>query len=138
MGLFREKVKNLRLSKSWRIESAGTWAAEGLPALESVQKVMADRGLDLNSHRSRIVTEEVLNSFQLILVMERGQKEALQIEFPLVSKRVFLLSEMAGTVKDIPDPIDLSMNGIKEVVKVIEGYIDAGFDRIVRLALKGN
>ena len=69
-------------ASAWRVKSAGTWAQANQPAPPEVVQVMAKRGLDLKSHRSRMVSAEILAEFDLILTMESGQKEALCIEFP--------------------------------------------------------
>ena len=57
----------------WRIESAGTWAIDGLPAGRRAQRTMYDMRLDLSKHRTRCVTAEMLAAFDLILVMEAGR-----------------------------------------------------------------
>ena len=122
----------------WRVESAGTWAQAHQPAPSEVLQVLAKRGLDLRSHRSRMVSEEILAEFDLILTMESGQKEALCIEFPQIAKRVFMLSEMAGSRISISDPIDRSVAGIRDVALEIEDWLRLGKDRIFQLAqLKG-
>ena len=50
---------------------------------------MSQRGLDIRDHRSRTVTAEMLESSDLILTMETGHKEALQVEFPSLSEPDF-------------------------------------------------
>ena len=85
-----------------------------------------------------MVSEEILAEFDLILTMESGQKEALCIEFPQIAKRVFMLSEMAGSRISISDPIDRSVAGIRDVALEIEDWLRLGKDRIFQLAqLKG-
>ena len=138
MTFLREKVKSLASQDDWRVESAGAWADEGLPVLEGAQVVMEERGFDLTTHRSRPLTGELLRSFQLILTMESGHKEALQIEFPDIARRVYLLSEMAGIVADIRDPVGKSLPQFREVAGDIESMVNTGFDRIVNLAQEGS
>jgi protein-tyrosine phosphatase len=132
-------VEQMQVDPStWRVESAGTWAQVNQPAPPEVLQVMAKHGLDLRSHRSRMVSEEILGEFDLILVMESGQKEALCIEFPQIANRVFMLSEMAGPRISINDPIDRSVDGVRDVVLEIEDWLTLGKDRIFQLAqLKG-
>jgi len=137
MTLLREKVKRLASGEIWLIESAGTWTIEGLPAVDGAQLVMAEKGLDLSLHFSHQVTGEMLRSFPLILTMERGHKEALQIEFKEVSSRVFLLSEMVGMINDISDPVGKSLTEFRQTAVDIETLIDQGFDRIYQLAQAG-
>ena len=91
--------------RSWRVESAGTWAREGELAIDSAREVLQRKGLDIRNHRSRSVNRDLLAKFNLILTMEKNQKEALQVEFPEFANRIYLLSEMVGGNNDIPDPI---------------------------------
>ncbi len=35
--------------RAWRIESAGTWAVEGLPPMPRTEAVMAERGIDISA-----------------------------------------------------------------------------------------
>jgi protein-tyrosine-phosphatase len=121
----------------WRVESAGTWAQANQPAPMEVLQVMAKRGLDLKTHRSRVVSAEILGQFDLILTMERGQKEALGIEFPQYAGRVYMLSEMAGTRVSINDPIDRSVAGVNEVARELEDWLKMGKHSIIELASKG-
>ena len=122
------------VASGWRIESAGTWAQANQSAPPEVIQVMAKRGLDLKSHRSRMVSAEILAGFDLILTMESGQKEALCIEFPQFAGRVFMLSEMAGTRVTINDPVDRSVDGISEVAQEIEDWLKKGKYQIIQLA----
>jgi len=118
---------------AWRVESAGTWAQADQPSPPEVLQAMAKRGLDLTSYRSRMVSAEILAEFDLILTMESGQKEALCIEFPKIARRVFMLSEMAGSQVSISDPIDRSVDGVGDVALEIEDWLTRGKDRIFQL-----
>lgn len=134
MALFKHRLAQHGVVGEWRIESAGTWAHVGVPAASVAQSVMHERGIDLRAHRSRLVNRELLHSFGLILVMERGQREALRIEFPGVGERVYLLSEMVGNTYDIPDPIAGPLAEVRDVAREIDMLLEQGFDQIVGLA----
>jgi protein-tyrosine-phosphatase len=79
------------------------------------------------------VTRELLERFNLILVMERGHQEALRVEFPELSNRIHLLSEMAGMRHDIYDPMGGSRADYEGTAKELEQLIEKGFDMIVGL-----
>lgn len=134
MALFQALVKDRADALEWRIESAGTWAIVGMKASNFAIAVMANRGLSLGQHRSRIVSKELLNSFNLILTMEDGQKESLQVEFPEIYERVHLLSEVAGSSGDIQDPIGLSIDEYQQTAEEIERFLIRGIETIDRLA----
>jgi protein-tyrosine-phosphatase len=56
----------------WRIESAGTWAEPGLPATSLARSVARAHRIDLDGHRARLLTAEMLRAADLILVMNQG------------------------------------------------------------------
>jgi protein-tyrosine-phosphatase len=135
MAVWRAKVGPSNLD--WRIESAGTWAMDGQQAVTRAQMVLHEKGLDVSNHYSRTVTSEMLSSFNLILTMERGHKEALRTEFPGVAQHVFMLSEMINAMYDIQDPVGGSMADFRQTLDDIENILSRGSERITRLA-KGN
>jgi protein-tyrosine-phosphatase len=133
-ALFRALiVREVPGGEQWTVESAGTWGTNGLHPSENSVKVMAARGLDISGHRSRILDAVLLKRFDLILVMEPGHKEALQIEFADMASRVFLLSEMSGPAAAIADPYGSSLERYEQTAQVIEGYLQAGLERIQTL-----
>lgn len=134
MAFFKHRLAQHGTGDEWRVESAGTWARTGVPAAPVAQTVMRERGIDLSAHRSRSVSRELLHSFGLILVMEREQREALQVEFPGVGERVYMLSEMAGSAYNIPDPIAGTLAEVRGVAHEIDVLLERGFDRVVALA----
>lgn len=90
----------------WDISSAGTWTKDGLPAMQNAIEKATLLGLDIAAHRSRVVTADLLENTDLIIVMEEGQKEALQNEFVQDAGKIFLLSEVTvGLAYNIPDPV---------------------------------
>lgn len=119
--------------EAWIVSSAGTWASEGSPASDYSRRVMRERGLDLSEHRSRHVTEEILREQDLILVMERGHKEALRVEFPQISDRVRMLTELLGPPYDVRDPVGSDVESYRATADELSDLIERGFERIVAL-----
>ena len=132
MALWRANVGPS--NSDWCIESAGTWAMDGQQAVTRAQLVLQEIGLDVSEHRSRTVTSDMLLSFNLILTMERGHKEALRIEFPEVARRVYMLSEMIHAMYDIQDPVGGSLADFRETLHEIENILTREFELITRLA----
>jgi protein-tyrosine phosphatase len=133
-ALFRARLAQAGQVSGWSVASAGTWASEGYPPAEYSQQVMQEKGLDISSHRSQGVTRELLEKFDLILTMESGQKEAIRAEFPEVSGRVYLLSEMVERTHNIDDPIGRSLVEFRAAADEIESFIEAGFRKILEFA----
>lgn len=118
----------------WRVDSAGTWATPGRPAVSEAQQVIKNRGMDLSSHRSRLISGDLLRRFQLILTMEAGHKEAILLDFPEYKNRVYLLSEMADQTVPIQDPIGGTLQDFEQTANIIDTWLSAGMDRIKLLA----
>lgn len=118
----------------WQVESAGTWGLEGDAAAAGSQEVMRSIGIDISDHRARRVDNDLLSSFDLILTMENGHKEALSMEFPGHADRVFMLSEMAGEKSDVEDPYGGVYSGYERAAEDIQDYLEKGFDKIIQLA----
>ena len=134
LALFKQKILNEPDASQWKLDSAGTWAPEGEPASGKSQFLLGQKGINIQDHRSKIVNIEMLSSFNLILTMERGHKEALQNEFPAIKSKVFMLSEMIGLHYDIQDPYNGTLDDYVEMMEEIEYILDEGFEKIQMLA----
>jgi protein-tyrosine-phosphatase len=134
MALMRKRLKDKGMTPEWVVESAGTWATDGITATDNAVETMSELDLDLESHFSRRLTEEMLESFDLVLVMVENHKEAIAVEFPHHSEKVLLLSEMIGEEWDLEDPVGRPIEEYRETAKVIDDVLDAGWDRMIELA----
>jgi protein-tyrosine-phosphatase len=138
-AFFSRKMSSLAWKEDWLVQSAGVWASPGLPALPLANIAAHKLGVSLEGHRTQRVTSMLVSTQDLILVMEAWQKEALQQEFALFSKRVYLLTEAAlNRVEDIPDPVVSDTENYIEVVTRINEMIMQGFYRICGMALKAS
>ncbi len=138
MGLLKNMLDEKQVEGDWRVESAGTWGLEGDPAAAGSQAVMDSLGIDISDHRARSVNYDLLDSVDLILTMENGHKEALCVEFPAFSERIYMLSEMAGDKSDIEDPYGGAYNAYEGAAQDIQQYLDDGFDTIIQIASRRN
>jgi len=118
----------------WQVASAGTWTAPGQPAISLLEPVAGSLGLDLSLHRSVQVDGQLLAAHDLILVMEPGHKEALQVEFPALREQVYLLSDVVeGKKYAVPDTFQ-SEQQVTEVAMLLRSLIFNGYRRICILA----
>lgn len=101
-----------------RVASAGT-LRDGMAAAEEVVELMDKRGIDLELHRSRRLTHEMLASADLIVGMTRDHvREAALMDFDCFS-RSFTLKEIvrrATTVgpRRVDEPIDSWLKRVGE------------------------
>lgn len=127
------------LSDEWKIESAGTWTKSGLRPLSICQKLATRFDVDLSDHRTRSITDVQLQSYDLIIVMEKGHYEALSLEFGEVYKKIYLLSTLAGVRgRNIPDPATVSYEVGVDIIYELSEYIKLAFGPICLLTLKAN
>jgi protein-tyrosine phosphatase len=119
--------------ENYQVASAGTWTKAGFPADPTVARMLQERyGLTLKDHRSKEINSEMISNKDLILVMEKNHREALQIEFPSKFDQIFLLSEMIGQEFDITDPHHRSEQEYEMAVQQIHQLIQYGYDEILK------
>jgi protein-tyrosine-phosphatase len=92
------------------VVSAGTAALEGMPATELAVKTAAEWGIQISSHRSRPVTEELVKEADLILTMSPEHREEVLLFDSGAANKTFLLKSFPEPVKADPafsvrDPI---------------------------------
>ncbi len=92
--------------------------------------------MDISSHQSQPVTEALIQQFDLVLTMERQQKEGLILQFKPYAKRIYMLSEMVNRVEDVPDPIGGELTDYQVTVNMLNRFLSAGLTKIHQLALK--
>lgn len=133
-ALFQDLLARRGDRGSWRVESAGTWVPQSLPASALARAAMAEKGLLLEDHHSRGVNRDLLGRQDLILVMEAGHRESLLAEFPDVTGRVHLLAAMTGEGYAIRDPIGASRESYRELARELQDLLEHGYERIASLA----
>lgn len=82
--------------------SAGLSAMFGGRAAPEAVATMAREGLDLASHVSQPLTEQLVKNADLVLAMTRSHRDAIVNQWPEASGRVHLLMKSGA---DVPDPI---------------------------------
>jgi protein-tyrosine phosphatase len=98
-----------------------------MAATEYTQEVLKGEGIDVSSHRSRRVTRDMINSSDIILVMEKAQEERILNLAPEAKNRVFLLKEFAKideSALDIEDPIAKTIEFYSLTLATIKGAVE--------------
>jgi len=99
-----------------QIRSAG-FTSEDEAAAEHAIATLSRRGIDISSHRSRLVTPPLLEAQDLILVMAREHLQATAVTAPHVFRRTFTIKEFIR-------------RGLKLGPRRTEESVDAWFARI--------
>lgn len=100
------------------VTSAGLGALAGHAAAEHSVSLMKERGIDITGHRARQLTPDMISAADLILVMEKGHRRALDSLEPAARGKVHRLCEWRDT--DIPDPYREPRKSFEEALALIE------------------
>ena len=88
------------------VHSAGIGAMVGWPADPHSVSVSADAGVDLSLHRARQLTAEMMQSADLVLVMDQGHVDVLTRRYPQHRGKVQKMLRWQGNA-DVDDPYQM-------------------------------
>jgi protein-tyrosine phosphatase len=135
-AIFKKHMAESGLQDRFRVESAGTWTRQGRRDPLAGQAAIK-MGLDIEGHRSRLVDREILFGASIVIAMEQGQKEALEVEYPQLRGRIRLLSQLAGeSPYNIPDPSGEDLEIYLQTGAELLRLMNSAFDLICRIALE--
>ncbi len=136
-GLLKKMLKE---RSDYKIMTAGTRVVEGVrPTPEAIQ-VMAEQGIDVSGHLGRVLSDEMINEADLILVMERAHKESILMHRFDAKNKIHLLTEFGRIKKedkllnpDIPDPIGKPLQFYRRVFGIIKESLTSTVKRLEQL-----
>lgn len=94
-----------RLGENASVESAGIGALVGQPADPLAIEVGLADGLDLSGHRARQITPQMIRDADLVLVMEKRQRDHLIQLAPWATGKIWRIGHTQG--QDVGDPYRL-------------------------------
>lgn len=118
-----------------RVSSAG-FIGPGRPSPPTARNVARERGVDLSTHRSRVVTDKLARSADLVVVMEPAQKRRFVRRFRGGGARVLVLGDLDPAPVDrraIPDPF----NREKEVFRQTYARVERCVERLASALAQG-
>ncbi len=113
------------------IGSAGTAAWDGAPASDGALLVAMERQIDLSHHRARVLTKDVLEPYDLVLVMSPHHLE--RVEVLGARGKAFLLTDYAtrgASTRPVGDPFGGELAVYRETYEELEREIRRAFDRL--------
>jgi len=132
-GFYRQLTKS---DGSIVVGSAGISAFDGEAASRHSVEVMADEGIDISGHHSRMLTPDIIKRASHIFGMTHSHRDAVQVMFPESREKVFVLREFlvgpdADFDLDVSDPIGGSLdeyvrtrNLIKEALHSVLTFVN--------------
>ena len=98
------------------IESAGVFAEIGQKASDEAIQALDEMGIDLTYHRSKPVSEDLVEKSDLILTMTKAHAMILG---GMADGKVYSIMEYAGLEGDISDPFGGDIEEYRETAKEI-------------------
>lgn len=120
-GLFRKLSAH---HPEWQAGSAGTAAWPGQAASPETLHVLREHGVNLSSHESRPVTDELMKNATDVYAMTESHLAALLANFPEHANKVRLVTCYTGN-RGIADPIGCGQTAYNNVARQLTTAIQA-------------
>jgi protein-tyrosine phosphatase len=132
--VFRGQLTRHGQAAQWQVGSAGTWTYSGQRVLPEAAALARSFGLNIDGHVTHMISSQVLEYADSVIVMEEGHKESIQAEFPFARKKVHLLSQVVeGLVYNIPDPAGAGREA-ENIIRELIDMIRTGYESICQIA----
>ena len=104
-----KRLLNKRPAHGVEVSSAGLLDMQGAPADEKARQILRENGIDDEGHRSRLLTETMIDEADLVVTMEQEQLRKIVALYPHAVDKVRILKsflpgqhhdETDGDVKD--------------------------------------
>jgi glycine hydroxymethyltransferase len=104
-----------------RVLSAGVSTYPGQPPSAHAVDVLAELGVDISQHRSRPLSEKVIDEADWIVAMTRSHLDSIIYLFPGAAEKVYLLREFepGATSLDVADPIGMGLEAYRAARDII-------------------
>jgi len=112
---------------TFRVISAGVSAQPGGPASDGAMLAMQERGLNLQDHQSRTISQGLLERSDLILTMTSNHRQAILSRWPQVIAKTFCL---APTGVDVSDPYGGPVEAYRKCAVRIDQFLDAWINQL--------
>jgi len=123
-GILKDYIQRHNI-ENIEADSAGIMAPAGLSAANYSLMVAVENGVDISSHRSKLINRELIESSDVILVMEESHKKFITKFFPFSKEKVYLLKNFGENAKggEIDDPIGYGLETYRECYKELKKEI---------------
>jgi protein-tyrosine-phosphatase len=125
-AIFRNMVD---CKKDIEVSSAALYGYSDMPTSRKATAVMAKRGLDITSMRSRKLNRKIVDNSDIIVTMESEQRDIIREQYG--HSNVFTLREIAGERGDIEDPLGSPLAVYEKCADEIERLLARGLNRIL-------
>jgi protein-tyrosine phosphatase len=120
------------------VESAGTHAPEGSPPSSFAVDVAAHRGVDIQNHRASYLDRSMVQTADLILVMERGHLVYILAQWPAeAADKVKLIREFHPgnpNAVDVPDPIGTDLDFYEAIAELLMACCEGAIEQVKKIS----
>jgi glycine hydroxymethyltransferase len=104
-----------------RVLSAGVSTYPGQPPSAHAVEVLEELGIDISQHRSRPISEKVIDEADWIVAMTRSHLDSIIYLFPRAAEKVYLLREFepGAASLDVADPIGMGLEAYRAAREII-------------------
>lgn len=129
-AILADKLQRLPEFADTSVQSAGIAAWDGTPASEGSYLVALERGLDLSSHRARMLTADQVRDADLILTMSEAHSR--RVAELGGEQKVYTLVEYAGDDDgtEVPDPMGGDVAGYRETARLLDELLTLAIARM--------
>lgn len=111
------------------VESAGLVALEGHDMDDTARAMAEEKGLSCGPHKGRLLTRDICQRADVILVMEKHQRDRLAQRFPEASGKTMLLGHWMSE-QEIPDPYRRDRGTFEAVFRMLDEATDSWAKKI--------
>jgi protein-tyrosine-phosphatase len=137
-AILQNLILKERLENVIKVSSAGLLGIIGEPASDYSIVVAGENGLDLEAHRSKGISSEIMNDSDLVLCMTIDHAEKLKYQYPALCEKIYTLKEYLtkGDLLSysIEDPIGLSLDYYRKVFSDIKIELERIFPELKKMA----
>ncbi len=116
------------------IASAGVVGHDGDPAEPEARDALTTLGLDIQEHRARSLTDDIVATATLLICVDSGIARVVRARYPQAHVSIVTLGELAGRSRDLPDPFRMQIGAWIGYAREIEGLLRDGMQRLIALA----
>jgi len=121
------------------VYSAGTSAVPACPATQYAMEAVKTWNADISRHKSRPLSQELLEEVDLILVMTPSHYQAVVSMLPEIEERTFLLKNFPEPGRDgdgVADPIGGSLDMYNQTFLEIGEELGRILDHVIEMSEK--
>ncbi len=125
-----EGIFNSLPYKGYYASSAGIFAQNGDKASQNSVLALSEMGINIENHRARQLTPEIIEGAKLIITLTKGHKDAILSLGNNLQNKVITLGEAAGENRDISDPFGGDISIYRACRDEILDLVKKAYDRL--------